>query len=64
MVVVSREARTMGADEDPDRERHAEGGADHGPEYQATDEGQAFPVWGTTVTATPSRGRCRPRPCA
>jgi hypothetical protein len=44
MVVVSRrEARTMGADEDRDRERHAEGGADHGPERQATDEETGVP---------------------
>jgi hypothetical protein len=44
MVVVSRrEARTMGADEDRDPERHAEGGADHGPEHQATDEETGVP---------------------
>jgi hypothetical protein len=44
MVVVSLwEARTMGADEDRDRERHAEGGADHGPERQATDEETGVP---------------------
>jgi hypothetical protein len=40
MVVVSRrEARTMGADEDRDRERHAEGDA----ENQATDEEAGVP---------------------
>ena len=33
----------MGADEDRDRERHAEGGADHGPERQATDEEAGVP---------------------
>jgi hypothetical protein len=53
MVVVSRrEATTMGADEDRDRERHAEGGADHGPEHQATDEETGVAGVGTTVTAT------------
>ena len=43
VVVSRREARTMGADEDRDRERHAEGGADHGPEHQATDEEAGVP---------------------
>ena len=33
----------MGADEDRDRERHAEGGADRGPEHQATDEETGVP---------------------
>jgi hypothetical protein len=33
----------MGADEDRDRERHAEGGADQGPEHQATDEEAGVP---------------------
>jgi hypothetical protein len=33
----------MGADEDRDRERHAEGGADHDPEHQATDEETGVP---------------------
>jgi hypothetical protein len=43
VVVSRREARTMGADEDRDRERHAEGGADYGPERQATDEETGVP---------------------
>jgi hypothetical protein len=39
MVVVSRrEARTMGADEDRERERHAEGGADLGHVHEAIEE--------------------------
>jgi hypothetical protein len=33
----------MGAGEDRDRELHAEEGADHGPEHQATDEEAGFP---------------------
>ena len=42
----------MGADENRDRERHAEGGADHSPSTKPPTRRQAFPGWGTTVTAT------------
>jgi hypothetical protein len=53
MVVVSRrEARTMGADEDRDRERHAEGAPTTAPSTKPPTRKQAFPGWGTTVTAT------------
>ena len=33
----------MGAEEDRDRERHGEGGADHGPEHLATDDEVGVP---------------------
>jgi hypothetical protein len=43
VVVSRREARTMGADGDRDRERPAQGDADHDPEHQATDEEAGVP---------------------
>jgi hypothetical protein len=57
MVVVSRrEATTMGADEDRDPKRHAEGGADHGPEHQATDEEAGVPGVGHHRDRDPGGG--------
>jgi hypothetical protein len=46
----------MGADEDRDRERHAEGGADHGPEHQATDEEAGVDMAASLVGAGAIRG--------